>query len=241
MFRVLTLSLALACGACALQTSPEPEVAPPTPSVQKQDLDALRSEMEALKGWLGTLDGRVSTLEPWTARIARLETLTTAPTPAKKGGPKPGREPSGLTLVSQAQKAARVYPTAEGYFGKSGEYTTSWAPGKITVVYLKQGQCTLISLPVGERVVVGLLLDPKKYDVKPETAGQGAFAYDAAGVCPLIERGEETAFVLSKSGRRYLFSFIVGAEGMTAVTFETPAFTPVGAPEPRVALPKPTS
>lgn len=244
MFRVLPLLLALACSACALQATPEPETVPQPPAVQRQELEALRSELDALKGWLGTLDGRVSTLEPWTARIARLETLTIAPVSTKKGTPKPGRVSNPLTLISQAQQEARVYPTAEGYFGKSGEYTYAWAPGKVTTIYLHPSQCTLISLGPSEQLVVGLLLDNKEYKVETKTVGQGGHAYDATSVCPLIDKGEVPTFMLTKSGRRYLLHLVIvknPKEAMIAVTFETPAITPVSAPEPRLAFPKPTS
>ena len=76
-------------------------------------------------------------------------------------------------VIVQAQKAARIEPSARGYGGQRGEQVYTWAPGKVYTVYLSKKQGTGIFLPPGERLVSGLYLDPEAYEVQTKRAGRG--------------------------------------------------------------------
>jgi hypothetical protein len=223
--------------ACALPHEPVPEVVPSGPSPIEQEVTALRQELALLRQEVTMLGGRVTSFDPWTARIMQLETLlATSPLKKKPGSVRPGREPTPLQLVALAQRDARVEPSARGYFGNSGEMTYTWQPGRIYMVYLTATQPTLIALPPGETVAMGLMLDKDAYDVTTKTVGLDLTAYSALSVRPLFDKGEVDAFVLSTGGRRYLFHFVISndAKAMTVVTFETPAVVR----EPQQELPR---
>lgn len=243
MSRLLTLALTLLLTACSLPQGPVPEVIPSGPALH-EEIDALRQELALLRQEVTMLGGRVTSLEPWTARIVHLETLlATSPFTQKSGSKKPGRAPTPLQLVALAQQDAREYPSARGYFGKSGEMTYTWQPGRMYMVYLTATQPTLIALPPGETVAMGLMLDEAAYDVHTKTVGTDLTAYSAVSIRPLFDKGEVDAFLLSTGGRRYLFHFVISTEAkaMTVVTFETPAVTHERAPDlPRIT-PRPPS
>jgi hypothetical protein len=240
-WRYLILLLAGGLQACTPQGAPVPELVPPGPTMQDEVM-ALRQELALLRQEVTMLGGRVTSLDPWTARVTQLETLlATSALKKKSGSPKPGREPTPLQLVALANKESRVYPSAAGYWGKSAEQTYTWQPGRVYVVYLTTTQPTLIALPPGETVAMGLLLDKDAYDVTTKTVGSDLTAYSAVSVRPLFDKGEVDAFVLTTGGRRYLFHFVVSTEAkaMTVVTFETPAVLRDPHPDlPRI-LPRP--
>src|SRR5262245_19171231 len=91
------------------------------------------------------------------------------PQPMATGLPKKGTKPlSPMQVVTEAQKAARVEPSARGYLGGSGEHVYRWMPGKVYTVYVTKKHGTGIFLPPGERLVSGLYLDADAYEVKTE-------------------------------------------------------------------------
>jgi hypothetical protein len=239
---ILFLLLLLCAQACTPLPEPTPELVPTGPSLH-DEVDALRQELALLRQEVQMLGGRVTSLEPWTTRILQVETLL-ATTPAKKksGNAKPTREPTPLQLVSTAHQEARVYPSKEGYFGKSAEQVYTWQPGRVYMIYLTPYYPTLIALPPGEILAMGLNLDKDLYNVENQTVGTEGTAYSAIAVRPKFEKGEIEGFVLTTSGRRYLLSFVISeARAMSAVTFETPAVTREREPEVPRIVPRPQS
>ena len=175
--------------------------------------------------------------------VALLPRIDTSPSLAAKPLPRPkaGSKPvAPVQLVQEAQKAARLEPSARGYFGSSAEHVYQWAPGKVYTVYLTKKHATAIVLPPGERLLSGLYLDGEAFEVRKDRAGTASGVYDAVTIRPLMDRGEVDAFLLTESGRRYLFHFVVGPTGMLAVTFEgTRVDTHARAVAPALVLPRP--
>jgi hypothetical protein len=239
MSRPFTLACALLLGACTLHQEPLPEGAPPPPPATAQEVEALRQDLAALRQAFFTLEGQVDSLVPWTIRIARLETLLTSPTPKKGKGPRPGQGSSPVQLVAHAQREARVQPSERGYWAKSAEHVYTWQPGRIFTGYLTWNHQTVISLPPGEVVAAGMMLDDSEYDVVTKQVGVQELAHSVISIRPKIEKGEAQCAVVTKSGRRYLFHFITGQTGMLAMTFETPQITHEGSQEPKLILPRP--
>ena len=244
MYRQLVLATVLTLGACTL---PQEPITPPVVPMVVQpsaELEAVHQELSLLNQDLATLRARVEILEPLTPRVAQLEaiqaTLKKMPkqVQTRLKGPK---EPTPLQLVNWAQQEARVVPTERGYFGKSAEMSYVWQPGRVYTVYLKQYQATGIALPPGEQLVIGLAMVESDFTVLPKRAGTDLLAYDTIAVTPLIDKGEVDAWVLTQSGRRYLFHFVIGPVGMIAVTFEAPIIQQGTTSEPKLILPKPQS
>lgn len=217
----------LLLGGCTLATAPEPPVIPvATAPVASDTFTPPYCPLDRVEV---TLLPRETGIRPITKPI-----VTT--------GKKALKPQTPAQLVSHAQQAARVEPSAQGYGQASGEQVYAWAPGKVYTVYLSKKQGTGIFLPPGERLISGLYLDADAYEVKTERAGADIGAYDALTVRPLADTGEVDAFLLTESGRRYLLHFVVGTTGMLAVTFEAPAAlaqTRIAA-EPALILPRPT-
>jgi hypothetical protein len=86
---------------------------------------------------------------------------------------------------------------------------------------------------------IGFSLDEKLYDVENKVVGSEGLAFSAVRIRPLFDTGTGDGFLISASGRKYLFHFVIGAKGMLAATFETPQITRT--PEPKLPLPKPRS
>jgi hypothetical protein len=240
-YLILTVTL-LYLSACTPLPEPVPEVVPSGPTLH-EEVDALRQELALLRQEVQMLGGRVTSLEPWTTRILQVETLlTTTPMKKKNGATRPGREPTPLQLISTAHQEARVYPSKEGYFGKSAEQVYTWQPGRVYMIYLTPHYPTLIALPPGEILAMGLNLDKDLYNVENQTVGTEGAVYSAIAVRPKFEKGEIEGFVLTTSGRRYLLSFVISeARAMSAVTFETPAVTREREPEVPRIVPRPQS
>jgi type IV secretory pathway VirB9-like protein len=170
-------------------------------------------------------------------RVEARPTLAPKPLPGVKNGSK---SVAPVQLVQEAQKAARLEPSARGYFGSSAEHVYQWAPGKVYTIYLTKKHATAIVLPPGERLLSGLYLDGEAYEVRKDRAGTAGGVYEAITIRPLVDSGEVEAFVLTESGRRYLFHFVVGPTGMLAVTFEgTRVDTHTRAVAPALVLPRP--
>lgn len=159
-------------------------------------------------------------------------------TPAVKRLPQ-SRVLTPQQVVATAQQQARVTPEARGYFGGSAEYTYTWQPGKVYVVFLSPKAPTVIILPPGERTVAAMYVDKDAYEVTTTRAGRDLAAYDTITIRPLTDKGELDAFILTESSRRYLLHFITGPTGMLAVTFETSAVGEVAAKAPALVFPKP--
>jgi hypothetical protein len=215
-----------------------PEDLPP-PATQ-QDLSVVEQRVERLDATVRALDARTQQLELLPDQVARIQqALPTLKIMAKK--PPPRRQPrlsTPLDVVQQAQAAARVEPTEIGYWGSSGEHAFTWRPGAIYTVYLTPKHPTLIALEPGEREATGLVLDPKEYTVESKLIGTDILAYSAISITPLIDKGSVDGYVISDTGRRYLLHFVVGSQGMLAVTFQTPSLTRVE--EPKRPLPRPS-
>jgi len=174
------------------------------------------------------------------ALLPRSEARPTRASTPRSGLKTVSKPVAPVQLVQEAQKAARIAPSEQGYVGGSGEHVYPWAPGKVYIVYLTKKQGTGIFLPPGERLLSGLYLDGDAYEVETKRAGSAGGAYDAVTIRPLMDRGEVDAFLLTESGRRYLFHFVVGPTGMLAVTFEeTRVDTHTRAVAPALVLPRP--
>lgn len=234
------LLLGVSLSACTLSQAPEPEVVPSPPPVSRAEVEALHHELTLLHQDLAALGERVDSLEPLTARIARLEALTLTP-PSRKAGGKGKREPTPSEIVLTAQKEARVIPSERGYFGRSAEQTYVYQPGRVFTVLLKQYQASGIALPPGEQLVIGLALVESDFTVIVKRVGTELLAYDTIAITPLIEKGEVDAWVLTQSGRRYLLHLVIGPVGMIAVTFEAPPIYQDERREQKLILPKPQS
>lgn len=229
----------LVMASCTLPQTPTPETLPETPPSQMAQFDVLRQEVQMLRQRMDALDGRIESLEPLTARMARFEALLMSPTPTTKKTRGKGYVPrSAAQVVSIAQQEARVEPSPVGYYAHSAEQVYTYSPGRIYTILLSWNHPTLLFLPPTEKLVMGLTLDPDQYDVKNETAGSGLTAYDAISIRPKFEKGETQAFILTESARRYLLRLVIGEVGMLAVTFEIPHITQT-APEPKLILPRP--
>lgn len=170
---------------------------------------------------------------------AVVDTPPTFTKPAIKRAVPPVRVPTPQQVVASAQQQARVTPDARGYFGGSAEYTYTWQPGKVYVVLLSSKSATVIILPPGERTVAAMYVDKDAYEVTTTRAGREVTAYDTITIRPTAETGEVDSFILTESGRRYLFHFVTGATGMIAVSFETPHLGDTTAQAPTLVLPKP--
>jgi hypothetical protein len=215
----------------------------------REDLDRVRQEMATIathmqqqeaasaqvQEQVAGLQGQLDQLDPLKARLSRLEAAAAVPVRKGKGVPKPQ---TPLDLVTTAQKEAQVLPSPACYFGQSGECTYTWMPGRIYTVLLTWNHQTLISLPPAETLVIGLNLDEQSFNVINKLVGSEPLAYSVISVRPLMEKGTADAAIVSQSGRRYLFHFVLAEKGMRAVTFETPAMHP-DAPEKKLILPRP--
>jgi hypothetical protein len=217
MHRWLIL-LPLLVGACTVPDTP----VPPVPPVQER-LVFLPNPPECVD-------------------VIQLATLVESPMPpamTRRPPPRPVKVPTPEQLVQDAQRAARVVPTDQGFFGGSAEYTYAWQPGKVYTIYLSPTQPTGLFLPPGETMVSGLLLNAEQYEVKAERAGTEPLAYDAITIRPTGAKGDIDTFILTTSGKRFLLHLSTGRVGMLAVTFEVPHIHHE-APEPRLVLPRPT-
>ena len=175
--------------------------------------------------------------------VVQLAALVETPTAVAKPLPKKvllaAKPLTPQQVVATAQQQARVSPDARGYFGGSAEYTYTWQPGKVYVVLLSAKSATVIILPPGERTVAAMYVDKDAYEVTTTRAGREGTAYDTITIRPTAETGEVDSFILTESGRRYLFHFITGATGMIAVAFETPHLADGPAAGAALILPKP--
>src|ERR1043166_1506260 len=212
--RFLALGIILALGACTLPQAPDPvttTVFLPAP-IERVEVTLLPSLTDS--------PASVTPVEP--------------PLPTRT----PRRTRTPLQIVAEAQKAARVLPTAHDFYGTSAEVTYAWQPGKVFQVYLSMTQATVISLPRGETLATGLYLDPEAYEVKNTRLGGELTGYDVITIRALKEQGEQDSFLLGDSGKKYLLHLSTGKIAMLAVTFETPQVTQA-APEPHLILPRP--
>jgi type IV secretory pathway VirB9-like protein len=142
--------------------------------------------------------------------------------------------------VTQAHTLARQEPQAGQYVG--GELVYPWVQGHVYTIYLSPTKGTGLFLAPGDVLVKGLFLNPEAFEVTTQRAGAGDDAFDALVIRPTQPSGDADAFLLTTSGRRYLLHFVVGKQGMLAVTFTAPrlARPPMVAPEePALVLPKP--
>jgi hypothetical protein len=190
-----------------------------------------------------TLNARIEVLEPLTPRVAMLEQIQGTLRKLPKGIPtktRLSREPTPLQVVAFAQQDARIPPSELCYYGKSAECAYVWSPGRVFVVHVSSSVGTGIFLPPGETMVSGMYLDPDAFEVHSERAGVERLAYDAITIRPKgSEPKEIDCFILTASGRRYLFHLVNGAKAMLAVTFETPTITQGVSREPKLILPRP--
>jgi hypothetical protein len=238
----VVMVLCLLCTACTLQQDL---------ALMREDMDRVRQEVATIATHLhhqeagaaqteqqvAGIQSQLDQLDPLKTRLSRLEAAAAGPTRKGKAVPKPQ---APLDLISTAQKEAHVLPSPACYFGQSGECTYTWMPGRIYAVYVTWNHQTLIALPPGETLVIGLNLDEKTFDVINKLVGSEPLAYSVISVRPLMEKGTAEAAIVSQSGRRYLFSFVIGDKGMRAVNFETAAMHPE-APEKKLILPRPPS
>jgi hypothetical protein len=239
-YSIILSTLCLLCTACTLQQDL---------ALVREDLDRVRQEMATIathmqhqEAWatqtqdqLAQMRDHLDQLDPLRARLTRLEAAAAVPVRKGKGVPKPQ---TPMDLISSAQKEAQVLPSPTCYFGQSGECTYTWMPGRIYAVYITWNHQTLIALPPGETLVIGLNLEEKSFDVINKLVGSEPLAYSVVSVRPLIEKGTAEANIVSQSGRRYLFLFVIGDKGMRGINFETPAMHPE-APEKKLILPRP--
>lgn len=146
--------------------------------------------------------------------------------PAKKAA-KPVPEPSPQQLILEAQREARIAPTKQGYFGKSGVQRYLWQPGKIYDIYLAPGVGTKLELPLGEVLAHDVILNPKSFDVSTATVGTELTARSLLLLrpCAAVEPDcvavrEVDVALTSTSGRSYNLHLIIGQVGMIGVTWE---------------------
>jgi hypothetical protein len=210
----------------------------------RQDVATLTAHVQRQDAATGQLQDQVTQgqqslehLVPLTARLARLEAAQAPPSRSRNGKQAP-RPQAPADLVRVAQQEAQVVPTSACYFAKSGECTFTWMPGRIYTVLLTWNHQTLISLPPAETLVIGMMLDEKSFDVVSKLVGSDLMAYTTVSIRPLIEKGEVDAAIVSQSGRRYLFHFVLGEKGMVGVNFETPKMHEES-PEKKLILPRP--
>lgn len=214
---VLCVLCALAFSGCTIGDSPTLQTAdmqpppPVTPSYPKAPImPVLQPTSEELAG----LCADVPRPQP-----VSLPPVSTKPT--RKGKPVPVVAPT--QVITAAQKAASVEPTAQGYWGGSGEQTYVWHAGEIYKVYLSPNVTTGVFLPPGERQISGLRLNGDVFDVEVGRSGKDANAYDSFSITPKEATGEYKTHVVTESGRRYLLHFIIVKDekvGMAAVSFE---------------------
>jgi hypothetical protein len=202
-------------------------------------VEALQAEVAWLRDHVAQQDSRIQELDGWMARVSRLETLLASSTNGRKGGPKSSREMTPAQIVAKAQRDSRVEPSERGYLGRSAEQVYTWQPGGLYVIYLTASHFTALSLPPGELAVIGMKLDPDLYDIEHKRVGLEPLAYEAITVRPKFEKGEIDVPLWTKSGRRYLFHFVIGSWGMTAVTFEGSPVIQEPAHQQKLILPKP--
>lgn len=134
----------------------------------------------------------------------------------------PPKDPTAHQIVTQAQQAALVQPTARGYFAGSAMHRFTWMPGKLHVIYVSPASATKIALPPGEALAAKLALDPEAWDVGHATVGEEPYTQDIIFLRPLGEKGEVDVAILTKSGHSFDVHLVSGKIGMFAVTFEVP-------------------
>jgi hypothetical protein len=237
MYRQLVLLAALALGACTLPQTPVPEL-PTPPHAAATDVETLQAEVAWLRDHVAQQESRMQELDGWMARLTRIETVLAGFTNGRKGA-KPSRDLTPAQVVAKAQRDSRVEPSERGYLGRSAEQVYTWQPGGLYVIYLTASHPTALSLPPGELAVIGLKLDPDLYDIEHKRVGQEPLAYEAITVRPKFEKGEVDVPLWTKSGRRYLFHFVIGTWGMAAVTFEGTPVIQEPAHQQKLILPKP--
>lgn len=241
-YSIILSTLCLLCTACTLQqdmvavredlANLRQDVATLTAHVQRQDAATGQLQDQVTQG-----QQSLEHLVPLTARLARLEAIQTGAVAPRKGKPAPRPQPPA-DLIRVAQQEAQVVPTSACYFAKSGECTFTWMPGRIYTVHLTWNHQTLIALPPGEALVIGMMLDESSFNVVNKLVGSDLLAYTTVSIRPLFEKGEADAAIVSQSGRRYLFHFVIGDKGMVGVNFETPKMHEES-PEKKLILPRP--
>jgi hypothetical protein len=157
------------------------------------------------------------------------------PAPLPKGKKRAGGGPTRPDeVIEQAQRAARVAPTARGYFGNSAVQRFLWQPGRLYDVRVSPQGATKFVLPPGQLLAVGVALDPNAWDVTSATVGSETRAYSVVFIrpcdphtteeCRAPEKGAVNVSLVTEQGYSFDVHLIIDAtrEPMFAVTWELP-------------------
>ncbi len=161
------------------------------------------------------------------------------PTAAKKE-----RRVDPEKLVSQANDAARVFPTGTGYYGGKAIYRYPYSSGKIYVVYTSIGTVTRLYFPAGEKLATVPLFNKDQWEYGSARIGPDATGMDVLAFRPL-EEGARLLTAIDTDKRSYFLSFIPGKNAMLGVTWEVArtekqGVEEVSMPEQEMSLPKET-
>jgi hypothetical protein len=133
---------------------------------------------------------------------------------------------SPVQIIEEANKAARIAPTARNYFGGGGTARYQWTAGRIFDVYLSPASGTRITFPPGEVLAHELVLNPDAFDVSSATITTELSKTTVLFIrpCDASEQGCKPVVsvdvaLVSESGRSYDLHLIVGKVGMVAVTW----------------------
>lgn len=249
MRRPLMLStlLLVAVTACTLgEKPPEPETVPPSPTLATfAQLEELQQQVDTLRAYLGAVNADVEALKPLEVRFTILERQLAKPPklePKRKGAAQPVRQPRELTipqLITIADKNAQARLNEDNFFGNSATLTYTWEPDRLFPIPLSWNSGTPISLPVGEKLLNGFLLDKEQFTVLTERTGSEPLTQDTISIKPKIEQGEIKTYALTESGKKFLFLLVIGTKGATSVTFQTRPIATMSHREPPLVLPNP--
>lgn len=134
-------------------------------------------------------------------------------------------------LIAQANQAAQVLPTEEGYFGGRAIYHYRYTPGKVYVIPTHPETFTKLYFPPSEQKATEPTLNEEVWKTEEASMGPPERRQYILAVRPKEGTPRADIALEMESGRSYFLRFVPSKTPMLAVTWELPLLGPAASPE----------